>query len=144
MVSNAHPLTRRLARGATAAMVVAAAFGVGDDDRHIRAVCARGVCRLRRAQRRGREHRQGETARLAFDRARRDIEAAPAAWLGRTRIDGHDPVTAPDDRTVLFTLKDVYAPFEAAIGAPVFWILPREVIDADMLADERRLRCVGK
>ena len=29
-------------------------------------------------------------------------------------------VSAPDDRTVQFSLKDVYAPFEAAIGAPVF------------------------
>ncbi len=40
-------------------------------------------------------------------------------------------VTAPDDHTVQFTLKDVYAPFEAQIGAPVFWILPREVVEQD-------------
>ncbi len=40
-------------------------------------------------------------------------------------------VSAPDDHTVQFTLKDVYAPFEAQIGAPVFWILPKEVIDQD-------------
>ena len=37
---------------------------IGDDDRHIRAVGAGAVCRLRRAQRRGREHRQSEPARL--------------------------------------------------------------------------------
>ncbi len=40
-------------------------------------------------------------------------------------------VSAPDDRTVQFSLKDVYAPFESAIGAPVFWIVPREVIEQD-------------
>ena len=42
-----------------------------------------------------------------------------------------DKVTALDDHTVQFTLKDVYAPFEAQIGGPVFWILPKEVVDAD-------------
>jgi peptide/nickel transport system substrate-binding protein len=42
-----------------------------------------------------------------------------------------DNVSAPDDHTVQFTLKDVYAPFEAQIGAPVFWILPKEVVDQD-------------
>jgi peptide/nickel transport system substrate-binding protein len=42
-----------------------------------------------------------------------------------------DSVTAPDDHTVQFTLKDVYAPFEAQIGGPVFWVLPREVVEAD-------------
>jgi ABC-type transport system substrate-binding protein len=40
-------------------------------------------------------------------------------------------VAAPDDRTVQFTLKDVFAPFEAAIGGPVFWVLPREVVEQD-------------
>jgi peptide/nickel transport system substrate-binding protein len=42
-----------------------------------------------------------------------------------------DKVSAPDDRTVQFTLKDVYAPFEAQIGAPLFWVVPKEVVDAD-------------
>ena len=46
-------------------------------------------------------------------------------------------VSAPDDRTVQFSLKDVYAPFEAAIGAPVFWILPREVLEQDGDASRR-------
>ncbi|MBO0882767.1 MAG: ABC transporter substrate-binding protein, partial [Mycobacterium sp.] len=46
-------------------------------------------------------------------------------------------ITAPDDHTVQFTLKDVYAPFEAQIGAPVFWILPKEVIDQDGDASKR-------
>src|SRR5207302_1646613 len=46
-------------------------------------------------------------------------------------------VSAPDDRTVQFTLKDVYVPFEAAIGAPIFWIMPREVIEADGDASKR-------
>jgi len=46
-------------------------------------------------------------------------------------------VTAPDDHTVQFTLKDVYAPFEAQIGAPVFWVLPKEVIEQDGDASKR-------
>jgi peptide/nickel transport system substrate-binding protein len=46
-------------------------------------------------------------------------------------------VTAPDAKTVQFRLKDVYVPFEAAIGAPVFWIMPREVIEADGDASKR-------
>jgi peptide/nickel transport system substrate-binding protein len=46
-------------------------------------------------------------------------------------------VSAPDDRTVQFTLKDVYVPFEAALGAPIFWIMPREVIEADGDASKR-------
>ena len=46
-------------------------------------------------------------------------------------------VTAPDDRTVQFTLKDAYAPFEAAIGEPIFWILPREVVQQDGDASKR-------
>jgi peptide/nickel transport system substrate-binding protein len=46
-------------------------------------------------------------------------------------------VTAPDARTVQFRLKDVYVPFEAAMGAPVFWIMPREVIEADGDASKR-------
>jgi ABC-type transport system substrate-binding protein len=46
-------------------------------------------------------------------------------------------VTAPDAKTVQFRLKDVYVPFEAALGAPVFWIMPREVIEADGDASKR-------
>jgi ABC-type transport system substrate-binding protein len=46
-------------------------------------------------------------------------------------------VSAPDDHTVQFTLKDVYAPFEAQIGSPVFWILPKEIIDQDGDASKR-------
>jgi peptide/nickel transport system substrate-binding protein len=46
-------------------------------------------------------------------------------------------VSAPDDRTVQFTLKEAYAPFEAAVGGPVFWILPREVVEQDGDATRR-------
>src|ERR1700704_186649 len=46
-------------------------------------------------------------------------------------------VSALDDKTVQFRLKDVYVPFEAAIGAPIFWIMPREVIEADGDASKR-------
>jgi peptide/nickel transport system substrate-binding protein len=49
----------------------------------------------------------------------------------KTTFDVVSGVTAPDDRTVVFTLKDQYAPFEAAIGAPIFWVLPKEVIEQD-------------
>ena len=34
-------------------------------------------------------------------------------------------------------MKDAYAPFEAQIGAPVFWIMPREVIEQDGDATKR-------
>jgi peptide/nickel transport system substrate-binding protein len=40
-------------------------------------------------------------------------------------------VTAPDEKTVEFKLKQAFAPFEAALGAPLFWILPKEVVEAD-------------
>jgi peptide/nickel transport system substrate-binding protein len=46
-------------------------------------------------------------------------------------------VTAPDARTVRFQLKDVFVPFEAALGAPLFWIMPREVIEQDGDASKR-------
>jgi peptide/nickel transport system substrate-binding protein len=46
-------------------------------------------------------------------------------------------VSAPDATTVQFRLKDVYVPFEAAIGAPLLWIMPREVIEADGDATRR-------
>jgi ABC-type transport system substrate-binding protein len=46
-------------------------------------------------------------------------------------------VTAPDAKTVVFRLKDVYVPFEATIGAPLLWIMPREVIEADGDASKR-------
>jgi peptide/nickel transport system substrate-binding protein len=49
----------------------------------------------------------------------------------RATFDVVDKVTAPDDRTVVFQLKDVYAPFESAVGAPYLWILPHEVVDKD-------------
>jgi peptide/nickel transport system substrate-binding protein len=40
-------------------------------------------------------------------------------------------VSAPDDHTVVFRLKSVYAPFETLVGAPIFWILPPEVVQQD-------------
>jgi peptide/nickel transport system substrate-binding protein len=46
-------------------------------------------------------------------------------------------VTAPDAKTVVFRLKDVYVPFEAAIGSPIFWIMPHEVVEADGDATKR-------
>jgi peptide/nickel transport system substrate-binding protein len=55
----------------------------------------------------------------------------------KTTFDIVASVTAPDDRTVVFTLKDQYAPFESAIGAPIFWIMPREVVEQDGDATRR-------
>jgi peptide/nickel transport system substrate-binding protein len=46
-------------------------------------------------------------------------------------------VSAPTERSVQFRLKDVYAPFETSIGAPIFWILPREVVEQDGDAAKR-------
>jgi peptide/nickel transport system substrate-binding protein len=46
-------------------------------------------------------------------------------------------VSAPDAQTVQFRLKDTYVPFEAAIAAPIFWIMPKEVIEADGDATKR-------
>ena len=69
---------------------------IGNDDRHVRAMAVRGVCRFRRAQRCRREQREGETARLAFDRTRRQIKAASSSRLRRTRINRPDLVAATD------------------------------------------------
>jgi ABC-type transport system substrate-binding protein len=55
----------------------------------------------------------------------------------RTSFDQVDSVSAPDARTVQFRLKDVYVPFETLIGQPLFWIMPREVIEADGDATNR-------
>ncbi len=55
----------------------------------------------------------------------------------KDRFDYVAAVTAPNDRTVVFKLKDVYAPFENAIGAPYFWIMPKEVVEQDGDASKR-------
>jgi peptide/nickel transport system substrate-binding protein len=55
----------------------------------------------------------------------------------KSSFDQVDSVTAPDARTVQFRLKDVYVPFETLIGQPIFWIMPREVIEADGDATRR-------
>jgi peptide/nickel transport system substrate-binding protein len=55
----------------------------------------------------------------------------------RSAFDMVADVSAPDAHTVQFQLKDMYVPFEALIGSPIFWILPREVIEADGDATKR-------
>ena len=55
----------------------------------------------------------------------------------RSAFDQVASVSAPDARTVQFHLKDVYVPFEATMGAPLFWIMPREVIEAEGDATRR-------
>jgi ABC-type transport system substrate-binding protein len=55
----------------------------------------------------------------------------------KTTFDQVAEVTAPDAKTVQFRLKEVYVPFESSIGAPLLWIMPREVIEADGDATRR-------
>lgn len=40
-------------------------------------------------------------------------------------------VKAVDDSNVTFTVNDVFAPFETTIATPLFYIMPREVIERD-------------
>jgi len=76
----------------------------------------------------------------------RPVTAADVAWSferfmqvspQKTTFEQVAAVSALDERTVQFQLKDVYAPFEAAIGAPIFWVLPREVVEQDGDASKR-------
>jgi ABC-type transport system substrate-binding protein len=55
----------------------------------------------------------------------------------KSSFDQVDSVAAPDATTVQFRLKDVYVPFETLVGQPIFWIMPREVIEADGDATKR-------
>ncbi len=48
-------------------------------------------------------------------------------------------VKAVDANTVMFTLSDVYAPFETVAALPMFWIMPKELIDADGDASKRAI-----
>ncbi|CAA9582622.1 MAG: Dipeptide-binding ABC transporter, periplasmic substrate-binding component [uncultured Thermomicrobiales bacterium] len=49
-------------------------------------------------------------------------------------------VKAPDPQTVVFTLNNVFAPFETTIASPMLWIMPKEVIEAD---GDARKRVIG-
>ena len=49
-------------------------------------------------------------------------------------------VKASDARTVVFTLNNAFAPFETTIASPMFWIMPKEVIEAD---GDARKRVIG-
>ncbi len=49
-------------------------------------------------------------------------------------------VKATDKSTVVFTLNNVFAPFENSVAAPVFYIMPKEVIEAD---GDARKRVIG-
>jgi peptide/nickel transport system substrate-binding protein len=49
-------------------------------------------------------------------------------------------VKATDPRTVVFTLNNIFAPFENSVAAPVFYIMPKEVIEAD---GDGRKRVIG-
>lgn len=70
----------------------------------------------------------------------RPITAQDVAWsfeqlmkvsANKTTFDQVASVTPVDAHTIQFTLKDIYAPFEAQVGAPIFWILPKEVVEQD-------------
>ena len=49
-------------------------------------------------------------------------------------------VTAQDASNVVFTLNNAFAPFESTIATPLFWIVPKEIADAD---GDLRKRMVG-
>ncbi|MGI8691213.1 MAG: ABC transporter substrate-binding protein [Thermomicrobiales bacterium] len=49
-------------------------------------------------------------------------------------------VKATDPHTVVFTLNNVFAPFANSVAAPVFYIMPKEVIEAD---GDGRKRVIG-
>lgn len=49
-------------------------------------------------------------------------------------------VKATDPHTVVFTLNRVFAPFENSVAAPVLYIMPKEVIEAD---GDARKRVIG-
>jgi peptide/nickel transport system substrate-binding protein len=76
----------------------------------------------------------------------RPVTGADIAWSferfmkvspQKTTFDIVADVGVPNEKTVEFKLKEAYAPFEAAIGAPIFWIMPKEVIEADTDASKR-------
>jgi peptide/nickel transport system substrate-binding protein len=76
----------------------------------------------------------------------RPVTAQDVAWSferfmklspQKSTFDQVADISATDARTVQFRLKDVYVPFEAAIGAPIFWIMPRELIEAEGDASKR-------
>jgi peptide/nickel transport system substrate-binding protein len=49
----------------------------------------------------------------------------------KTNFDMVKEVKVVDPTTVTFTLNAPFAPFETTIASPMFWIMPKEVIDAD-------------
>jgi peptide/nickel transport system substrate-binding protein len=58
----------------------------------------------------------------------------------KTNFDMVKEVKATDPRTVVFTLNGPFAPFETTIASPMFWIMPKEVIEAD---GDARKRVIG-
>lgn len=58
----------------------------------------------------------------------------------KTAFDIVKEVKATDPKTVVFTLNAPFAPFEVALAAPVFYIMPKEVIEAD---GDARKRVIG-
>lgn len=58
----------------------------------------------------------------------------------KTNLDIVKDVKATDPRTVVFTLNNAFAPFENTMASPLFWIMPKEVIEAD---GDARKRVIG-
>ncbi len=58
----------------------------------------------------------------------------------KSNFDMVKEVKASDPRTVVFTLNTAFAPFETTIASPMFWIMPKEVIEAD---GDARKRVIG-
>lgn len=67
---------------------------------------------------------------------KRFIQVSPQKGI----FSGVKDVKAMDTNTVAFTLNEVFAPFENTIAQPIFWIMPREVVEQD---GDARKRVVG-
>ena len=55
----------------------------------------------------------------------------------KPRFDVVADVGVPNERTFQFKLKDLYAPFDNTVASPVFWVLPKEVVEQDGDASKR-------
>ncbi len=60
----------------------------------------------------------------SFTRFRKDS-------ANRSQFDMVSDCKATDPATVVFTLKQAFAPFESLLASPLLWIVPKEVVEAD-------------
>ncbi|MFN8540483.1 MAG: ABC transporter substrate-binding protein [Thermomicrobiales bacterium] len=60
----------------------------------------------------------------SFNRFRKDSP-------NKTQLDIVKECKAEGANTVIFTLTEAFAPFETLMASPLFWIIPKEVVEAD-------------